>query len=125
VVQDMSAFGDTPRWSRDKQLFSSAQPNSVIGFSISVGAAGQYRLNLYATLAPDYGTIQTLVDGNPLGAPIDLYAPIVLPSGSISIGMIDLSAGTHALSLRDVGKNAASIGYSLGLDAFTLTPGQK
>jgi len=124
-MQDMSTFGDVPRWSGDKQLFSNAQPNSVIGFSISVGAPGKYRLNLYATMAPDYGKIQTLVDGTPLGAPIDLYAPIVLPSGRISIGTIDLSAGNHALSFRVVGKNAASINYSLGLDAFTLTPGQK
>lgn len=106
-------------------MFCSAQLNSTIEFSISAGAAGRYGLYLYATTAPDFGKIQTLVDGNPLGAPIDLYAPIVLPSGRISIGTIDLSAGTHTLSFRVVGKNAASNAYSLGLDAFTLTPGQK
>ncbi len=123
-VQDMSGFGDTPRWSGGKQVFSTAQPNSTIGFSISVGTAGEYRLNLYATTAPDFGKIQTLIDGNPLGAPIDLYAPIVLPSGRISIGTIDLSTGTHTLGLRVVGKNAASSGYSFGLNAFTLTRGE-
>jgi hypothetical protein len=125
VVQDMSPFGDTPRWNKNKQLFSSAQPNSVIGFAVSVGTAGKYALNLYATLAPDFKTIQTRVDGHPFGAPIDLYAPLVLPSGGISMGTIDLTAGTHDLSFRVVGKNAASTGYSLGLDAYTLTPGQK
>ncbi len=124
-VQDMSSFGETPRWSGGRQLFCGAQLNSTIGFSISAGAAGKYGLNLYATTAPNFGKIQTLVDGNPLGAPIDLYAPVVLPSGGISIGTIDLSAGTHNLGFRVVGKNAASIGYSLGLNAFTLTPGQK
>ncbi|MGA2111159.1 MAG: hypothetical protein ABSG98_03280 [Anaerolineales bacterium] len=123
-VQGMSTFGDVPRWSGDKQLFSNAQPNSVIGFSVSVGGAGKYQLNLYATMAPDYGKIQTLVDGSPLGPAIDLYAPIVLPSGRIPIGTIDLAAGTHALSFRVVGKNAASINYSVGLNAFTLTAGQ-
>ena len=120
IAQDMSPFGDAPRWNGDKQLFTSAHLNSAVGFSISVRAAGTYPLNLYATLAPDFGTLQTLVDGKPLGAPVDLYAPIVVPSGKISIGTIDLSAGTHALSFRVVGKNAASMGYSLGLDAFTL-----
>jgi hypothetical protein len=123
-LQDMSNFGDARRWSGGKQLFCSAQLNSTIEFSISASSAGKYRLNLYATMAPDYGKIHTLVDDNPLGAPIDLYAPIVLPSGRISIGTIDLSAGTHALRFGVVGKNAASSGYSCGLNAFTLTPGE-
>jgi hypothetical protein len=123
-VQDMSTFGDTPRWIGDKQLFSSGQPNSTIGFSISVSKAGKYGLNLYATTAPDFGNIQTLVDGNPLGTPIDLYAPIVMPSGRILIGMINLSAGSHTLGFRVIGKNAASSGYSVGLNAFSLTPGE-
>ena len=122
-VQDMSSFGDTPRWSGDKQLFSSGQPNGTLGFSTNVRTPGNYTLNLYTTAAPDFGRIQPLVDGAPLGAPVDLYAPIVLPSGRISIGTIDLSAGTHTLGFRVVGKNPASTGYSFGLNAFTLTPG--
>lgn len=123
-VQDMSAFGDTPRWSGNKQLFSTGQPNSTIGFSISVNTPGKYGLDLYATTAPDFGKIQTLLDGNPLAAPVDLYAPIVMPSGRISIGTIDLSAGAHTLSFRVVGKNPASSGYSFGLNAYTLTQGE-
>jgi hypothetical protein len=123
-VQDMSGFGDTPRWSGDKQLFTGAQPNSMIGFSFSASKAGKYTLSLYATTAPDFGKIQTLVDGNPHGEAIDLYAPIVLPSGKITVGTIDLSAGSHTLGFRVVGKNAASNGYSLGLNAYTLTVGQ-
>ena len=125
VVQDMSGFGDVPRWSRNKQVFTSAQTNSQIGFSISVATAGKYTLDVYATLAPDFGTLQTLVDGKVLGAPIDLYAPLVLPSGSLTIGTEELTAGTHTLSFRVTGKNAASTSYSLGLDAYTLTPQQK
>ncbi len=124
-VQDMSAFGDAPRWSGDKQVFASGQPGGVIGFPVSAPAAGTYQLDLYATLAPDFGTLQTLVDGHPLGAPIDLYAPLVLPSGRIPIGTPDLAAGPHTLSFRITGKNAAAAGYSLGLDAFTLTPQPK
>jgi len=120
-VQDMSSWSQFT-WNGHKQLFGNAQLNGTIRFSTSVAAAGKYQLNLYATMAPDYGKIQTLVDGKPLGAPIDLYSPIVLPSGRISIGTVDLSTGTHILSFRVVGKNAASNGYSLGLNTFTLTP---
>jgi hypothetical protein len=120
TVQDMSPFGDAPRWSGDKQVFASAQPNSLIGFALSVPAAGKYQLDLYATRAPDYGTIQTLIDGQPLGAPLDLYGPLVLPTGRSAIGAIRLSAGNHTFNFRVVGKNAASQGYALGLDALTL-----
>jgi hypothetical protein len=122
-VQDMSNFGDTPRWSGGKQLFCNAQPNGTIEFSIPAGAAGKDGLYLYATTAPDFGRIQTLVDGKPFGEPIDLYAPIILPTGKLSIGSIDLPTGAHTLGWRVVGKNAASTGYSLGLNAFTLAPG--
>ena len=90
-----------------------------------MATAGEYALNLLATLAPDFGTVQTLIDGKPLGAPVDLYAPLVLPSGSLSIGTMDLTAGTHTLAFRVTGKNDASTDYSLGLDAFTLTAAQK
>lgn len=124
-VQDMSGFGDAPRWSGDSQVFASGQPGSVIGFSVSVPAAGMYQLDLYATLAPDFGTLQTLVDSNPLGAPIDLYAPIILPSGRIPIGMQELATGAHTLSFHIVDKNAASNGYSLGLNSFVLTAQKK
>ena len=102
-VQDMSNFGDTPRWSGGRQLFCSAQPNSALGFTVSVAVPGKHTVNLYATTAPDYGIIQTLVDGKPLGAPIDLYAPLVLPTGKLSVGVIDLATGTHTLSFRVIG----------------------
>jgi hypothetical protein len=121
-VQDMSGFGDAPRWAGDRQVFASGQPGSLLGFQVSVPAAGKYQLNLYATLAPDFATLQTLVDGSPLGPPVDLYAPLVLPSGQLPIGGLELSAGAHTLSFRLTGKNAASAGYSLGLNAYTLSP---
>jgi hypothetical protein len=122
-VQDMTPFSDTPRWSGNRQLFASAQPGSTIGFTISVAASEKYRLNLYATMAPDFGKIQTLVDGNPLGAPLDLYAPLVMPSGSISVGTIALTAGLHTLAFRVTVKDPASSNYLFGLNAFTLSPG--
>jgi hypothetical protein len=122
-VQDMSPWG-AHQWSGGKQLFCSARLNSSVRFTISVGSTGKYALNLYATMAPDFGQIQTRLDGKPFGAPVDLRAPIVMPSGKVAIGTIDLSAGTHDLEFRVVGKNAASSQYSFGLDAFTLTLGQ-
>ncbi len=107
-------------WSNDRHLFCRAYENSQITFAVTVDKPGRYALNLYATYALDYGQIQTFVDGKPLGAPIDLYGYAVRPTGKISIGEIDLSAGAHDLEFRVVGKNERSTGYSFGLDAFTL-----
>lgn len=121
-VQDMSAWSQF-LWSGNQQLFCGAQINGLIEFPFSITTGGQYGFDLYATMAPDYGKIQTLVDGNPFGAPVDLYGLLVLPTGKISIGTISLSAGLHTLGFRVVGKNSVSSGYSFGLSAFRLTSG--
>jgi hypothetical protein len=120
-VQGMAPFGDVPRWSGDKQVFASGALNSEIGFALKAPAAGRYQLDLYATLAPDYGQLQTLIDGQTLGAPVDLYGLLVVPTGRRTIGVTTLTAGSHILSFRVVGHNAAAQGYALGLDALTLT----
>jgi len=123
-VQNMSGFGDAPRWSGDRQSFTAASSDGLVEFSVFVSSTGRYRLDLYATTAPDYGSIQTLVDGNALGIPNDLYTRFVLPTGRLSVGTVDLTAGTHTLGFHVIGKNDASSGYLFGLDAFTLTPVQ-
>jgi hypothetical protein len=122
-VQDMSAFGDYSRWLGDRQLFCSAQANGLIDFSVSVAAKGKYALNLYATMAPNFGRVQTLVDGIPLGEPIDLHGLLVLPTGKLPVGTLELSVGTHTVGFRVVGKADASNGYAFGLNELTLDSG--
>ena len=117
--QKMDGWG--PWWSNDRQLFFTANQDSTVTFAFIVDKPGRYGLNLYATMTPDFGQIQTFVDGNAVGAPIDLYWHTVAPTGKISVGEIDLGAGTHDLQFRVVGKNERSTRYSIGLDAFTLT----
>lgn len=122
-VQDMSPFG-AQQWSNGKQLFGSGKEGSAITFDVTVNATARYALDLYLTLAPDFAILQLTVDGKKYGAPIDLYTSKVGPSGRIPAGGFDLSAGTHELGLRIVGKNQASSNYKFGLDSFTLTPSQ-
>jgi hypothetical protein len=89
-----------------------------------VTTTARYALDLYLTRAPDFAILQLTLDGKKYGAPIDLYARQVSPSGRIPAGGFDLSAGTHELGFRVVGKNSSSSNYKFGLDSFTLTPSQ-
>ena len=51
---------------------------------------------------------------------IDLYAPMVLPSGAIPLGSATLEEGIHRLTFTSVGKSNASLGYRFGIDSIEL-----
>ena len=55
---------------------------------------------LYATLAPDFGIVGCAVDGQACGPDVDLYAPVVLPTGPIALGRVHLPAGTRRLTFE-------------------------
>ena len=77
-------------------------------------------LVLYATLAPDFGVIQCAVDGRSCGPPIELYAPMVLPTGAIELERMHLTAGKHRISFAVTGKHSESTAYRFGIDAIEL-----
>lgn len=120
-TQDMKGFGKG--WSDDAQFWFLAQkPGAEATLELPAIPAGRYTLVVYYTTARDYGISQVLVDGNPVGSPTDCYTPNVLPKGRTELGKIDLAAGTHRITFRVTGKNAASTGYLLGVDAIGLEP---
>jgi hypothetical protein len=120
-TQPMHHFG-AGNWSGGAQLLckSPARTPSAVTALLPVKKRGRYRLTLYATRAPDYGVLEVLLDGKPLGAPFDGWAPAVIASGAIALGEHQLRAGTHQLTFRALTKNAASSAFNLGVDALTL-----
>ena len=102
------------------QRFSGAQRGAVLTLALPVTDPGTYRVDLYATLAPDFGFVQCRVNDAACGAPVDLYAPVVLPTGAIPLGRVRLSAGTHRIAFEVQGKHAESSGYHFGIDALEL-----
>ena len=118
-VQRMSGFG-VEQWSGEAQLFVGARENGSVTLALPVRRTGRYRLILYATAAPDFGMIKVAIDGQTLGDTIDLYAPMVLPSGAIPLGSERLEEGTHRLTFTSVGKNDASLGFRFGIDSIEL-----
>ena len=81
---------------------------------------GRYGLTLYATKAPDFGSVQFALDKKPVVAPFDAYSPDVIPSGPLELGTLELAAGPHELRFEITGKNSASSAYKFGVDYLEL-----
>jgi len=120
-VQPMAPWG-ADRWSGGAQLFCGFQSDGSITLRLPVAQAGRCRLDLYLTRAPDFGRIQVLLDGKRIGKPFDAYAPLVMPSGRIALGRINLTVGTHELRFDVVGKNRASTNFYFGIDCIEPVP---
>jgi hypothetical protein len=123
VVQEMGLFG-AGVFRGGAQVFCLSPQHRPVAFTMTlpVEQAGRYRVELYLTHAPDYGILELAIDGAPLGAPYDAWAPWVSPSGAVTFGERTLSAGKHELLFRARNKNAASTSYGIGVDAIALTP---
>ena len=119
--QDMSPWGSKP-WSQGKQVFGRGEVGGWVEWQFPVEKEGNYHLDLLATQAPDYGKLRATVDGKLLEPILDTYGARVLPLKPIRLGTFSLTAGQHRLRLTLVGKNDASTGTCLGIDAFDLSP---
>ena len=124
ALENMTTFKGT--WTGSAQLWwSKAKPGDRLDLVVPVEAAGTYRLKVAMTKASDYAIVQLYLDGKPVGAPIDLYDPQVVPTGEIDLGTRNLTAGEHRLGIGIVGANpAAAKAYMAGLDHVRLEPAQ-
>lgn len=119
AAQPMAEFG-AGNWSGDAQLFCPSQGPHTVTVQLPVERAGLQRLVLYTTRAPDFGVVEVLLDGQPLGA-FDAWGLAVLASGAVPLGQRHLAAGMHELRFVVRSKNPASTAYHLGIDALELS----
>jgi hypothetical protein len=120
-IQEMGGFGRD--WSGDAQLwFTGNKAGAEATLELPVQTAGKYTLVVYFTTAKDYGIVQTLVDGNPVGDPVDCYTDGVKAKGRTALGTLDLTAGPHRITFRAVDKNKSGTGYKIGVDAIGMEP---
>ena len=120
-VQSMNAWNGQ-RWGNGQQLFCRGKQGARVTVRFDVYRAGQYKILVRATYAPDYGIVQAKLDDKPMGKPFDGYATEVLPPGNFALGQVELQPGPHKLSFEFVGKNEASTGYNCGLDHLMVQP---
>ena len=59
---------------------------------------------------------------NPQAQEFDGYSATLKKSDNVTFGSIRLASGDHDFTFEVTGKNAASSGYGLGIDALSITP---
>lgn len=111
------------RWSGNDHLWwTGAKPNDKLELEFSVGEEATYQIELVLTMARDYGIVQILIDGEPLGGPIDCYNdPDVITTGVQTLGPKQLTKGTHKLGFQILGANPKAVkGFMVGVDYVRL-----
>lgn len=111
---------ELPLFSGGAQLFWTPETEGQeLSIPLEVPTEGRYVLFMVTTYSFDFGTFQIELNDKPLGGRLDLYArnPF-LHEQVIDLGFLE--AGKYTLALRNVGKNEASRGYFLGIDALLL-----
>jgi len=118
--QELTSFGTG--WSYEAHLWwREAKPEDKLVLALPVEESGTYQLQMQLTKAKDYGIVQLTLDGKPLGDPIDLYNPNVVPTGKMNFGTHKLDKGTHKLGVKIIGANEKAVkSYMFGLDWVKL-----
>lgn len=120
--QDMEPFDG--QWSQGAHLLLKAhQPGDFVELQIPA-SPGKHALALYATQAPDYGKLGFRVNGQPVAAEFDGYAPSVRAAEPVNLGIFEARDGRITLRVEVVGASTASVGlkYLCGLDCVVLRP---
>ncbi len=120
--QAMDGYGDA--WSSGAQLWwTGAKPGDKLELGVGVREEGAYKLFAQFTKAVDYSMVQLYLDGEKLGAPLDLFHEGVVPSGEIDLGAHTLDPRIHRVTFEITGANPkAHPAHMVGIDYFRLEP---
>lgn len=119
-IQDMRGYGAD--WSGGRQVSVDMERRDLVRWDLPVETLDRYRVVLYLTRGPEYGTVRFLVNGTQMGEYFTGNDREVSPSGRIELGEIKLVPGESTLEVRSVGPNPSTGGYLFGLDAIGLEP---
>jgi hypothetical protein len=131
ATYEMTDFRPAGVFGGDKAVhwFGQDKPGDLIEFRVAVGKPGRYSVTLGLVKSWDYGIFQPMVDGKPVGKPIDLYSNA--PEGKCFplravIGTIEVKREHILLGMRYAGVNPRSKPdpnpRSMALDWVQLTP---
>lgn len=116
--QDLSTFGN--EWSNGKQLWFTpdAPKNYAATVDVPPDMAGEKKITLWFTKAPDYGKVQLWLNSQKV-AEWDGYNEGKVVRDSIQFP-VKLNAGPNTVELRIIGKNEKSTSYMAGLDCLKV-----
>ncbi len=115
---------DPAKWKNGEQLWwIGAHPKDQLVLATSVAKSGKYEVSVGLTKAGDYGIVQLSLDDKKVGEPLDLYNAGVIHSGPIALGVHELKAGQHKLTVEILGANPqAKKSYMFGIDRIDVKP---
>lgn len=103
-------------------LLKGTQAGHRMTFALNVPAAGEYLVGVNVLKANSYGLAQFLLDGKPMGEPVDAWAPRIEGPELIVLGRRRLSAGVHQFTVEMKEPNREPKHYYLGLAGVLLQP---
>jgi mono/diheme cytochrome c family protein len=123
-IVESQSIEEFKSWSGGSQLWwRDAKPGDRLKFAIDVPAKATFRINLYMTVARDYGIVQLYVNDNKAGEPFDGYSPSLGVSGRREFATVELQAGPNNLELEVVGRNESAVNnFMVGIDAVEIVP---
>jgi hypothetical protein len=123
-AQDMGNWDYGEAWSKRGSLFwKMDQAGADLTVQLPAKSDGKYQLIARMVSGPSFAAVQFSLGGRPLGAAADLYSPQIAPR-EVSLGEVDLKAGPNPLTVSVTGRNEQAGGFTVGIDAFVLTPSQ-
>ena len=114
-------------WSGGSHLWwMHGQKDDVLTLKLPVSERGRQRVKALFTVAADCGIVDVRLDGHPVpGSPFDLQAEDITLAGVCDLGVHDLTAGEHELTLKvqgTHGKNLWCGDSCAGIDYIQLEP---
>jgi len=101
---------------------TNANKGTRLTLRFDVPASGTYSVVARMGIGPDHGAVQPAIDGRPLGARFDGYAPAAQRSKELVLGRVELSEGAHTVTFTLVNKSAAATGLDARVDYLKLEP---
>lgn len=109
------------QWVEADHLVFPSSEGCRLEFTIDVTEPGTYEVVASGTRGPSHGAVEFLVDGEAFLLE-DLYAPLVMATGPLSLGTTTLEAGSVVVGIQVVGSNTLSSASSVAIDGFALVP---
>ncbi|MEP0842716.1 MAG: DUF2961 domain-containing protein [Phycisphaerae bacterium] len=77
------------------------------------------RLSLRLVTSWDYAIVKISLNGRPLGEPVDAFSPKTA-ARTIDLGAVEFKPSGNRLRLEAIGRNPASSGMAMGIDALRI-----
>ncbi|MBU0609052.1 MAG: PQQ-binding-like beta-propeller repeat protein, partial [Armatimonadetes bacterium] len=101
-------------------LCRSEAPGDFLEVPVTVEKPGDYAVSVETLNYTGRGIMQVLVDGKPLGQPVDMYKDGSPQRRATALGTLNLTAGKHIVRFEVTGRNPASKGAYMAVAGLGL-----